>query len=343
LIGSGGQFGCSSSINIACLPDNLVACAVSRTSEEGSEHLGYVHKCKHFTTCSPAPVGGPVGAACCTGATPAPKQRVLNRAQGAGANRSCVQGTRRRKLMACGAGNGDVVNVNVILHAHFELWCDMTTVDMTNWTLSPRHSPPQLFTSAVDVLRYLASNGAERPTFHNQIRSILNQDAVAKSWHRQRTFLYQMKYFRSYRRTRECKKFLLAARNLAAGTASLKQQQQVNGLNAEISGSNVVVPGGQLLFHGRGDCDLSHIRPFPSFLSTTLDPTVGIWHAIKGPLYPNRRPTVYALTLSRLICAIWGNGGAIKEWELLFGTSLSCTVNMIHNQAQFDVIEATLS
>ncbi|PII15823.1 hypothetical protein CR920_08430 [Stenotrophomonas indicatrix] len=73
-----------------------------------------------------------------------------------------------------------------------------------------------------------------------------------------------------------------------------------------------------MLFHGRRDREVDVLAPFPSFVSTPLDPTVSIYHAIKRQQQrTGARTILYALTLGSPLPALWGNDGSPEEWELL--------------------------
>ncbi len=86
----------------------------------------------------------------------------------------------------------------------------------------------------------------------------------------------------------------------------------------EITACRVVVPAGQMLFHGRVDRELDELAPCPSFVSTPLDPTASIYHAIKRQQQrTGARTILYALTLESPLPALWSNGGSLEEWELL--------------------------
>lgn len=231
----------------------------------------------------------------------------------------------------------------------------MQTVDLADWRFSfdsdprfigtPLEEPPETFefSTAIELLKYLAQDDTHQGAFQNRIQKRLRADPIAKKWHKQRTPIGKTTHFRSYRRNSSYQTYHDAAAAIASGHATAAQQELVQGLNAEIASSGVVVPVGQMLFHGRGDRNLDALAPYPSFVSTSLDATVSIHHAIKRQLQRTGAcATIYALTLDSPLPAMWGNGGSLDEWELLLQTRLTCTVTQQHAQGSFHIIEATL-
>ena len=95
--------------------------------------------------------------------------------------------------------------------------------------------------------------------------------------------------------------------------------------------------------HGRADFDLHSLPTYPSFISTSLDPTVSIYHAIKRSQKNGGRPVIYMLTLIDSLHAIWGNSGrSLEEWELLLQSGLACSNVQTYSGEMFDVIAATI-
>lgn len=232
----------------------------------------------------------------------------------------------------------------------------MPTIDLSTWNFSfggdPRfkgtalYKPPEDFSfpTHVELLQHLALDDTRDSGFQNGIQDRLKKDATVKQWRQLRTRIGNTKHFKSYRGNRGYLGYHSAATAVAAGCASTEQQDMVAGLNAEIAASRVVVPAGQVLFHGRGDRELEATTPYPSFVSTSLDPTVCIYHAKKRSLPPfnGARATIYALTVVAPLHAMWGNGGSLEEWELLLPTKLTCKVTQVHTAGRFDIIEATI-
>lgn len=121
---------------------------------------------------------------------------------------------------------------------------------------------------------------------------------MAKGWQRRRTRIGGSTHGKSYRRNRNYLGYHDAAVAISAGHATAAQKDLVLGLDREVTACRVVVPAGQMLFHGRGDRELDVLAPFPSFVSTPLDPTVSIYHAIKRQQQrTGARTILYALTL----------------------------------------------
>lgn len=231
----------------------------------------------------------------------------------------------------------------------------MQTVDLADWRFSfssdprfigtPLEEPPETFefSTTIELLEFLANDDTHQGAFQNLIQERLRADPIARKWHKQRTKIGDTTHFQSYRRNPNYQAYHDAATAIATGQATAAQHELVQGLNAEIAASRVVVPAGQVLFHGRGDRDLDALEPYPSFVSTSLDPTVSIYHAVKRQLQRiGARATIYALTLESPLPAMWGNGGSLDEWELLLQTRLTCTVTQQHAQGTFDIIEAAI-
>lgn len=231
----------------------------------------------------------------------------------------------------------------------------MQTVDLADWRFTfnsdprfigtPLDEPQETFefSTAIELLQYLAQDDTRQSAFQNRIQKRLTADPIAKEWHKQRTRIGDTTHFRSYRRNPSYQTYHDAAVAISTGHATAAQHELVQGLDAEIAASRIVVPMGQMLFHGRGDRDLDALAHYPSFVSTSLDPTVSIYHAIKRQLQrTGARATIYALTLESPLPAMWGNGGSLDEWELLLQTGLTCTVTQQHTHGRFNIIEAAI-
>lgn len=234
----------------------------------------------------------------------------------------------------------------------------MPIIDLSNWRFSLGGSLPQFAGTAhfepplilaletpADLLRHLAdADEGEDTAYQNQIQARLSNDPEARAWHRRRTPFGTTLHFNRYRDTAHYETYHDAAIALAQGTASSLQRDMVSGLNAEIRASNVVVPAGQVVFHGRGDLRLHSDTPYPTFISTSLDPTVCLWHARKRANHrrSTARAVIYSLTLRDDLPAMWGQGGNRDEWELLLQSDLTCAQTARHAGKRFDVIEATI-
>lgn len=231
----------------------------------------------------------------------------------------------------------------------------MATIDLSGWEFSygggnsalkgtPLYTEPktQAFASPLDLLLRLAQDRSCESSFQNQIQRWLKGNPIASQWHRQRPLIKDLPHFARYRENRHYESYHEAARAVVGGTHTPKQKLLVDGLNAEVSASAVVVPAGQVVFHGRADLSLHASRTYASFVSTTLDPTVAIYHAVKRGLANKARPVVYMLTLSAPLHAIWGNAGKLKEWELLLNAGLACAHLRTHAGNIFDVVAADI-
>lgn len=231
----------------------------------------------------------------------------------------------------------------------------MQTVDLNDWRFSfggdPRFVGTSLekpsktieFSTAIDLLKHLARDDTQQVAFQNRVQDRLRNDPIARKWHKKRTKIGDTTHFRSYRRNPNYQTYHDAAAAISTGHATEAHYELVQGLDAEIGASCVIVPAGQMLFHGRGDRDVDGPTPYPSFVSTSLDPTVSIYHAIKRQSQrTGARATIYALTMELPLSAMWGNGGSLDEWELLLQTGLTFTVSQQHVQGRFDIIEASI-
>ena len=232
----------------------------------------------------------------------------------------------------------------------------MRIIDMNRWCfelggghpllVAQGHAPaPTIlqFPTALDVLKYLANDGTWQSEIQSGIDRRLKADSEVKSWHRQRDSLMHLCHFRKYK-GKHYDVYHDAARGVVNETATVKQTLMANGLNHEISASKMVVPQGQLLFHGRADQALTATPIYPTFISTSLDPVVAICSALRrsGVRAANGNPLVYVLTVRHPLRAIWGNGGKPHEWEVLLQSGLKCQSPTVHQGSRFDVIEATV-
>lgn len=231
----------------------------------------------------------------------------------------------------------------------------MRTVELDDWSFQFGRSHPALagtehyvepeqmaLATSLDLLTHLAADESRQPEIQNQIQHRLSKDPVAKQWHKQRMTIGDQPHFKRYRTNSHYEEYHESARALAAMTASIPQVSLAQGLDAEIKSSRILVPAGQTVFHGRADLGLHSSATYPSFVSTSLDPTVSIYHAVKRGIASKTHPVVYQLTLRDDLPAIWGNGGSLDEWELLLQFGLACSASQIHNGARFDIVEATI-
>lgn len=233
----------------------------------------------------------------------------------------------------------------------------MPTIDLCNWCFSLGGSPAQLagtehyqppdtveIGTPIELLKRLSNDATHETAIQNQIQQRLKSDPKARDWHAQRTRIGATTHFKAYRRNPRYEQYHAAARAVATGKATSDQQGMVSGLDGEIGASKIVVPAGQVLFHGRGDMHLHEQQPYPTFVSASLDPTVCSYHATKRKLQNgmDAKAVIYLLTLRDALPAMWGNGGDLDEWELLLQSGLTCTMTAVHDGQRFDIVEATI-
>lgn len=230
-------------------------------------------------------------------------------------------------------------------------------VNVSDWEFSFGGSEPRLagtelyrapeivnFATPLELLLHLAEDSANDNLLKNEIQRRLKADPVAKAWHKKRGTIGSMVQFGKYRKNGKYDVYHAAAASVAARTATKEQEVMVLGLDQEIAASEVIIPNGQVLFHGRADRALHASLSYPSFISTSLDPTVSIWHALKRQLDKElqAKAVIYLLTVREPLRAIWGNGGSLSEWEVLLQTRLRCTWVSSHEGTRFDIVNATI-
>jgi hypothetical protein len=217
-------------------------------------------------------------------------------------------------------------------------------VNTLDWDIPIPGASTAARTSAVELLLALSANRIEAGDVQVRTWRALEQDPFAKEWHKQRTFLKDAKHFARYRGT-AYDVYHSAARATASGMATAEQHASVAGLNNEIALSKLVIPIGQVLFHGRANDDLRVLRPYTSFISTSLDPVVAMNSSLRrgGINARSGRPTVHVLTLRDPLNALWGNTGRRPvEWEVLLQSGLRFACTRSHAGGNFDVVEGTL-
>lgn len=228
----------------------------------------------------------------------------------------------------------------------------LPALDLSSWTfnlggmgrLSLGPTTVRSFSTALDLLNWIASNGDLKSAVQGQVQDRIRLDPHWKSWRKQRTLFRNAPHFQSYRGA-AYDHFHAAARCVVTGAGAPPTASQLgmyNGLMTEIASSAVVLPAGQLLFHGRADRDLDRLPKYPAFLSTSVDPVVASNHAHKRAFNSPRRPLVYQLTLQTSRPAFFGQAGRLREYELLLPAGLSVTAKAFHRAADFDIIEAEI-
>ena len=159
----------------------------------------------------------------------------------------------------------------------------MATIDLCNWHFSVGGSLAQFagtehykapdtveMSTPVELLRRLSNDATHETAMQRQIQRRLKTDPTAKKWHAQRTRIGSTSHFKAYRKNPNYEHYHSAARAVATGHATSDQHEMTSGLDGEIGASKIVVPAGQILFHGRGDMQLHELQPYPTFISTSL-------------------------------------------------------------------------
>ncbi len=230
----------------------------------------------------------------------------------------------------------------------------LSSVDLNAWSFRFSNSSSMLeqlstakadteltFSTAVDLLLHSANDGTDDARIQTRVHKRLRRDVVVKSWRNQQTLLKNLRHFPRYR-GKAYDHYHEAARAGAAGRATPRQLALADGLKAEIDASRLIVPVGQILFHGRANQDLTATSDYPTFISTSLDPIVARNSAFRraGLNQAYGRPVVFVLTLRIPLPALWGHVGRSCEWELLLPPSLGLRQTGIHSGGGFDVVEA---
>lgn len=207
----------------------------------------------------------------------------------------------------------------------------------------PRQGPEyvQEYPTALKLLLAISDPSAELARIQGRIQERLRKDVNRLAWHSQRTFLKNAPHFQKYRRQHSVH-YHEAARLAASGTKLTQEQSALlQGLNAEINASKILLPVGQKLFHGTLNQSLTSQKKCPTFISTSLDPIVAFNHSKKRAFQKqNCQACVYLLTVQRAIPAFYGQAGCTAEFELLLPTGLEITETNRYQIEKCDVIEA---
>lgn len=229
----------------------------------------------------------------------------------------------------------------------------VSIIDLSNWEFQPTWSqrdrilgkprrPTLAFSTSIDLLRYLSDDDQGNETWiQGCIDARIKADSIARAWKRMRTYLKDLDHFPKYRKS-EYDRYHAAAQAQSRGVATSQELHLASGLEAEIDASKIMVPPGQVLFHGRADHDLSDLRPYPRFVSTSLNPIVARQSGFRrsGKDQVNGRPVVYVLALDCPLRALWGQTGASVEYELLLAPMLTIDVTDQYIGSAFDVVDA---
>jgi hypothetical protein len=182
---------------------------------------------------------------------------------------------------------------------------------------------------------------ADRSRFQSSIDRRLMADPCVAKIKKARTPLKDLKHFPAYR-GRYYDSYHDAARHVARGTGSENDRNRTNEFDAEIASSNILLNPGQVLFHGRSNVLLVTEKPYPSYVSTTLNPIVALNSAYRraGDGYINGRPTIFVLELNVALHALWGHVGQSAEWELLLPRGIEWQQTARTSGAFFDIVHA---
>ncbi|KAB2797335.1 hypothetical protein F9L06_13470 [Brucella anthropi] len=201
------------------------------------------------------------------------------------------------------------------------------------------------FPSGGDLVRHLGDDhNDEHMRLHLPIDERLDADPVAKEWARQRTPLKDLKHFPRYRRN-EFDRYHVSARAVSTGTADVSQTTMVSGLDGEIENSRILVPAGQVLFHGRANDDLIALQPYPTYISSSLHPIIARNSAFRraGDGNKNGQPRVFVLTLKVPLPALWGQAGKSCEYELLLPRNLFVEERTRYSGTKYETIFADVT
>jgi hypothetical protein len=199
------------------------------------------------------------------------------------------------------------------------------------------------FPDANSLLQHLDGPGdGDRSRFQSSVSDRLRKDPNVRAIIKKRTLLKNLRHFPSYR-SKQYNIYHDSAHRVMDGTATDRDKQLVDGLDMEIAASKILLDSGQLLFHGRCNEQILRPSPYPSFVSTTLDPIVAPNSAYRraGIHFANGRPIIFILKLSGPLRALWGHVGKSKEWELLLPRRLCWRETDRSSGNTFDIVHAT--
>lgn len=221
-----------------------------------------------------------------------------------------------------------------------------TPVDRALRDLEPLQAPkPETFSFPnVDALLcHLDGPGdADRARFQRSIDDRLMADPGVATIKAARTPLKALKHFRAYRGS-QYDKYHDAARRIARGGGTEKDRKCTDEFDTEIASSKILLDPGQVLFHGRSNDLLVNENPYPSYVSTTLNPIVALNSAYRraGNGNINGRPIIFVLEMCVPLHALWGHVGQSAEWELLLPRRIGWTATTRWSGKTFDVVHAT--
>lgn len=191
-----------------------------------------------------------------------------------------------------------------------------------------------------DLTRYLADDTKDDfILLQRAIADRLVADPVFKAWHEKRTRLKDLPHFSKYR-SKDYDRYHCAARAVCMDTANDDQKERVAGLDSEINHSQLVIPAGQILFHGRADANILTQQPYPSYISTSLNPVVARNRAfVRSAGTTNSVPLLCVLTLASPLRALWGQRGQSQEFEVLLPRNLRSIETGHYEGTEFNVVD----
>lgn len=201
------------------------------------------------------------------------------------------------------------------------------------------------FATSAELVRYLADDEEQDYGWlQSRVQERLAGDPAARNWRKARTLLKHLTHFPRYRKN-EFDLYHRAARNCARKNASREEMEMVEGLDAEIDESRNVLEVNQVLFHGRADCEITSLSPYPTYVSTSLDPVVACNSALRrgGIDRVCGQPTVYILTLGCHLPSLWGHVGRSHEYELLLPRLLTTILTDKYYGRNLRVVEARIT
>lgn len=219
----------------------------------------------------------------------------------------------------------------------------LPVISLENWAID-LHSAVLRCTTGLDLLRSIVPRTDLWPAVQGAIQDRLAADRDRLAWRRLRPKIGKLQHYKRYRKTSAYDDYHAAARALVAGQpVTASQSQMAAGLQGEITASGILLPVRQTLFHGRADRELDSAKPYPAFVSTTLDPIVALNSALRRSLpKPGSTPIVYVLTLRRSIPGLFAQSGKLGEWEVTLGYGATVNATALHNAGNFLLIEADI-
>lgn len=200
------------------------------------------------------------------------------------------------------------------------------------------------FPSTKQLVNHLVDDLAgDRAPMQSRIHDVIDVDQTVQGWKSKRTHLKDLTHFPKYRDVKY-DRYHDAARAVQNGTSTKDQIALAQGLESEILSSNLALPIGQILFHGRCNQELTSGNSYPAFLSTSLCPVVALNSGFRraGENFKQGRPTIYVLSVQCDLPTLWGQMGNTHEYELLFPPGLQIEKLNEWQRGEFTIIDASI-